>query len=142
MAFRFFMDRDAYQGPSPSFNLWGARCIQHIISARRLGWSLGALADPESLAEMFAYIDYHRAPEADYKVGGRRYGVFAHDFRRVPPEAWLELTAQREIGAGVESPVSSAPTPVVALSQPEFADAVRQALRDLHRPDRLARNPW
>ena len=27
------------------------------------------------------------------------------------------------------------------LSQPEFDDSVRQALRDLHRPDLLARNP-
>jgi hypothetical protein len=30
---------------------------------------------------------------------------------------------------------------VLVLSQPDFADAVRQALRDLHRPDLLARNP-
>jgi hypothetical protein len=30
---------------------------------------------------------------------------------------------------------------MLVLSQPEFNDAVRQALRDLHRPDLLARNP-
>jgi hypothetical protein len=30
---------------------------------------------------------------------------------------------------------------VLALSQPEFAAAARQALRDLHRPDALAANP-
>ena len=30
---------------------------------------------------------------------------------------------------------------MLALSQPEFADAVRRALRDLHRPDALAANP-
>ncbi|MDQ4103511.1 MAG: hypothetical protein M3186_07315 [Actinomycetota bacterium] len=33
------------------------------------------------------------------------------------------------------------PAPILALSQPKFVDAVRQALRDLHRPDRLASNP-
>jgi hypothetical protein len=142
LAFRFLIDRDAYQGPSPSFNLWAARGIQHIVTARRLAWSLvGGLADADALAPMFADIDYHRAVEADYEVGGRRYGVFAHDFRRVPPEAWLALTAQREIAPGAEPPPTWTPSPVLALSQPEFADAVRQALRDLRRPDRLARNP-
>jgi hypothetical protein len=30
---------------------------------------------------------------------------------------------------------------VLALSQPEFADAVRRALRELHRPGALAANP-
>jgi hypothetical protein len=30
---------------------------------------------------------------------------------------------------------------VLVLSQPDFTDAVRQALRDLHRPDLLQRNP-
>jgi hypothetical protein len=30
---------------------------------------------------------------------------------------------------------------VLVLSQPDFSDAVRQALRDLHRPDLLLRNP-
>jgi hypothetical protein len=31
--------------------------------------------------------------------------------------------------------------PLLVLSQPEFDDAVRQALRDLRRPDLLGRNP-
>lgn len=141
MAFRFFLDREAYQGISPSFNLWGACCIGHIITSRRLAWSLGAVADPDSIAPMFANIDYHRAAEADFDVAGRCYGVFAHDFRRVPAQDWLELIGQREIGEGLGSLVSSVPAPILALSQPEFVDAVRRALRDLHRPDRLASNP-
>ncbi|MDP8970070.1 MAG: hypothetical protein M3N52_06180 [Actinomycetota bacterium] len=37
--------RDAYQAPSPSFNLFCLRDVQHIVSARRLAWSLvGAFA--------------------------------------------------------------------------------------------------
>ncbi|GIX49302.1 MAG: hypothetical protein KatS3mg131_3513 [Candidatus Tectimicrobiota bacterium] len=35
----------------------------------------------------------------------------------------------------------STPPPLMVLSQPEFADAVRQALRDYSRPDALAHNP-
>ncbi len=32
-------------------------------------------------------------------------------------------------------------SPLIVLSQPEFAEAVRQALRDYNRPDALAGNP-
>jgi hypothetical protein len=141
VAFRFFMDRDAYQGPSASFNLWAVRGVQHIVAARRVAWSFaGAFADPDSVAPVFADIDYHRVPEADFEVGGRSYGVFAHDFRRVSPEAWLELTGEREIAQEVTTPSASPPTSVAALSEPDFAEAVRRALRDLHDPDRLATN--
>lgn len=140
-AFRFFMDADAYQGPSASFNLWGARGIQHIVTSRRLAWSFVAFRDPDSVAPMFADIDYHRAQEADFEIGGHRYGVFAHDFRQVPPEAWLELTGEREITDAVDPPGASTPSSVGLLSETEFADALRRALRDLHDPDRLATNP-
>ena len=40
----------------------------------------GALAPP------FEPIRFPRAPEADFMVGGRRYGVFAHDWRADPPQ--------------------------------------------------------
>jgi len=40
-----------------------------------------------------------RAPAADFTVGGRRYGVYAHDWRAMPPQAWLELLAARETAA-------------------------------------------
>ena len=40
-----------------------------------------------------------------------------------------------------EPATAPAPPPLVVLSQPEFAEAVRQALRDFARPDRLSANP-
>lgn len=86
------------------------------------------------------YIDFARAEEADYLVGGSRYAVFAHDWRRVGLREWLDLTAAREVGAPWASPAPE-PSPVLVLSQPEFADAVRAALRDLHAPDRLRHSP-
>ena len=140
LAFRYFMDRDAYQAPSASFNVWSARGIQHIVTARNLAWSfVGAFADPDFVAPLFADIDYHRATGADFEVGGRRYGVFAHDFRRVTPEMWLELTGEREIAEDADPPTAS--VVAEALSHADFVEAVRQALRDLHAPERLATNP-
>ena len=48
--------------------------------------------------------------------------------------SWGEMTVP---------PPSDAPgeTPELALSQPDFAEAVRRGLRDLHRPPALAANP-
>lgn len=48
-----------------------------------------------------------------------------------------------ELQEGFHSePPTSPPSPeLLVLSQPEFADAVRQALRDYHRLDALTRNP-
>ena len=73
-------------------------------------------------------------------MGGRRYGLFAHDFRQVPVDALLELVTERALAQDpTPSPLTAAP-PLLVLSQPEFDDLVRQALRDLRRPELLGRN--
>ena len=137
------MDRDAYQAPSRSFNVVTVRSTQEWVRRRRLSWFYSiAFADPEAAAPLMRYIDYHRAPDADFEVEGRRYGVYARDWRRDGAAAWLELMGERELGAEAPGP-SEEPTeaPVLALSHPDFAEAVRRALRDLHRPAGLAANP-
>jgi hypothetical protein len=137
---RFAMDRERYQAPSRSFNVLTTRSTQEWVSRPRLAWYYLVFADPDAVAPLMSYIYFHRAPGADFEVGGRRYGVFAHDWRRDGAAAWLERMNTRELaveGAEAQAP----PPPTVALSQPEFASAVRRALRDLHRPDALAANP-
>jgi hypothetical protein len=142
-AFRTCIDADAYQASSPSFNLAAILSVQHYVSRPRLAWDfIGGWADPDAIAPFMAHIDYARVPEADFDVGGRRYGVFAHDWRRTGLEAWFELMGARELA---DEPAGGAPPalpPVgLALSQTAFADAVRAALRGIHRPEALAANP-
>jgi hypothetical protein len=139
---RFLIDRDVYQAPSRSFNVVTMRSMQEWLGRPRLSWYYIVAADPDAMAPMMEYIHFDRAPEADFEVGERRYGVFARDWRRVGGMEWLELMAERELGDDTSVPDSERETgPVLALSQPEFAQAVRRALRDLHRPDALAKNP-
>lgn len=139
---RFFMDAGAYQAPSPSFNVVSIAHAQHILTSPRRAWDLiGGWAFPDQVAPMMSYIDFERVPEADFEVGGRRYGVFAHDWRRVGVARWLDLMAERERASGFSTPPVATAAPVVALSQQAFGDAVRRALRDLHRPDALVANP-
>jgi hypothetical protein len=134
---RFFMDRDAYQGPSPSFNALTIAATQLWVTRPRLAWELiGAWGDLAVAEPIMHYIGYHSA--TSYEVGGHRYHVFANDWRRRPIEDWLDMMVEQELGSEPAPPPSA---PVLALSQPEFAAAARRALRDLHRPDALADNP-
>jgi hypothetical protein len=136
---RFLIDRDVHQAPSRSFNVVTMRSVQEWLGRPRLSWYYIAAVDPEAMAPMMDYISFQRAREASFEVGGREHGVFARDWRRVTGVEWLEQMASRELGD--EAVVPEAAAPVVALSQAEFADAVRRALRDLHRPGALAANP-
>ncbi|ACY98526.1 MULTISPECIES: AAA family ATPase [Thermomonospora] len=137
---RFFMDREHYQRPSPSQNVVTTRHIQHLLSSKALAWDfIAGYEDADFWEPLLRHIDYHRVHEASYEVGGRRYGVFAHDFRRLGVEEWLDLMSDREIGAEAAPPTG--PAPELVLSRPDFAEAVRAALRDLHRDDRLAGSP-
>jgi hypothetical protein len=85
--------------------------------------------------------DLPRVAGADFVVGGRRYGLFAHDFRQVPIDALIALWIERGLAQGFVSAATSHSPALLVLSQPDFTGAVRQALRDLHEPELLARNP-
>jgi hypothetical protein len=87
----------------------------------------------------FAYADLTRLPAADFAVGGRTYGVYGHDWRVTPPVAWLTVLGERELGTPVT--VQAAAPTLVVLNEPDFAEAVRAALHDLSRADRLRDNP-
>jgi muconolactone delta-isomerase len=68
--------------------------------------------------------------------------VFGHDWRVVPPAAWLTLLGEREVGASsAPSAAAKSAEQIVVLSQGNFATAVRDALRDFVRPDLLRGNP-
>jgi hypothetical protein len=137
---RFVADRDAYQGPSPTLNAVPIVTLQRYLSESRLAWDFLALHEPEHWDEFFALADLPRAAGADFVIGGRRYGLYGHDFRRVPVDALLELWTERALAQDVTLRPAPADD-VLVLSQAGFSDAVRQALRDLHRPELLARNP-
>lgn len=138
---RFVIDGEAYQGPSPTLNATPILTFQRYLGNPHLAWDLLTLAEPERWDAYFAAADMPRALGADFVIGGRRYGLFAHDFRRVPVDTMLEHVTERALAHDVTTSPPVAASSLLALSQPEFDDAVRQALRDLRRPDLLARNP-
>ncbi len=140
--FRFWMAQDTYQAVSPLQSLIFINFVQHHRLTAGLAFTFFSCAEPNFWAAMFAYADLARLPEADFQVGGRRYGVYGHDWRVVSTTAWQELLAQREVAA---SAIAIAPTdvsePLLVLSQPEFVEAVQDALRNFSRPNTLQNNP-
>ncbi|GAA2632113.1 ATP-binding protein [Actinomadura fulvescens] len=153
-AVRFVMDRDAYQATSRSTNVVLTAFTQQRLARPGLAWDLlGAYHDGHEYERQFLHAGYRRAPAADFHAGGHRL-VYARDFRPGGLEAWLEAlvgtapVGTARVGARQDgTALRDGPAPVashavtVALSREEFATAVRQAFRDLHRPEALARNP-
>jgi hypothetical protein len=139
---RFWLARDTYQQISPAQNLIAAQLALHYLTTNGLAITFMPVADAGYWAAFCAYADLVHLPAADFTVGGRTYAVFGHDWRAVPVQAWVAMLAERETSPlPVEPPSPPDDVTVLVLSRDEFAASVRDALRDLQRPDRLARNP-
>jgi hypothetical protein len=91
---RFWMDRERYQAPTQVFTLVAATCSQSWMSPT-LAWGFVTMAHPDVTEPLFTEIHIWRTPEADFEIDGRRYGVFAHDWRLEPAGEWLRLKAER-----------------------------------------------
>lgn len=138
--FRFWMARDTYQAVSPAQSLIFVNVARHYLTTPRLAYSFFPCAEPDFWAPAFAYADTVRLPDADFKVGRRCYGMYGHDWRVVPPTAWLDLLAERETAQETQAPAPPTSALLVVLSEAEFAAAVRAALRHLHQPAALREN--
>jgi hypothetical protein len=141
--FRFWMGHDTYQDVSPMQSLLFINAVRHYFTPG-LVFTFLPCANADFWAPLFAYADLARIPQADFEVGGRHYGTYGHNWRAVPPMAWLAILAERETGtAPVEPPsaTAEASAPLAVLSQDEFTAAANDALRNLARTDALKRNP-
>lgn len=139
---RFIVDAEAYQGPSPTMNAVPILTLQRQLTTPHLAWDFLTLAEPDRWNEFFAAADVPRAEGADFFLDGRHFGLFGHDFRRVPIEAMTQRWTERALADDALLLPAAAPEPeLLVLSYADFDAAVRQAIRDLHRPDLLAQNP-
>ena len=116
--------------------------MNHYLTTPGLAYTFFPCAEADFWAAVLAYADLARLTAADFEVGSRRYGVYGHDWRAVSPAAWLTLLGEREVGAGLQAVAAPVPAEqALVLSQPDFAAALRDALRDFVRPDLLRSNP-
>jgi hypothetical protein len=134
---RFLAGRRGYQS-DPYAVLAGP--VSSLIEwvSRPLAWSFIAIADDATWGPIFDYIAFTRQLEVEFD--GQTHVVYGNDWRRLPVGTWLDLMSEREHSGGTGPPPASLLRPP-PLDRARFAAAVRSALPDLRRPDRLAASP-
>ncbi|HEY7595622.1 MAG TPA: hypothetical protein VH969_20890 [Actinophytocola sp.] len=123
--------RDLYAvlaGPVSSLVAW---------VTRPLAWSFVMITDTGYWGPVFDYLGF--APLVEVEVGGLRHVGYGMDWRRLPVDVWLDMMSDREHSGGTGPPPASLLRPP-PLDRTRFAAAVRVALPDLQRPDRLMTN--
>ena len=144
--FRFWMARDSYQSVSSAQSLIFVNIVRHYLTVPGLAFTFFPVADADFWAPALGYAGATRLPQADFQSDGKSFGVYGHDWRLVPPLAWLDQLAEQEIAATSDSQSSTrlapprAETPLL-LSEEEFGRAVREALKQWARPASLEENP-
>lgn len=140
---RFWMGHNSYQDAHLQ-TLVAMSSSATWLSHSNMAWTLACTAEPQYWQKMFTHFNFEYSGEADFTVDGHRYGVFTHNWRAEPVGQWLDWLGAQYFRSGIElaqkTTVSIPPT-LITLSQPEFIEAVRQALRDFTRPDLLTNNP-
>ena len=139
--FRFWMDKDVYQGVSPIQSLIFIQVAKHYLTTPGLAFTFFPCADPDFWAAILSYAELTRFPEADFEIGGKRYGIYGHDWRVMSPAVWIGRLAEKEVGATGQSTSPPVADPVIFLSRDDFSHAVKQALHDFTRPNGLTGNP-
>ena len=140
---RFHMAADTYQDLAPVMDLMAPISASAWLLTPRLAWSFMAMQNAAAWQQLFAHLNLRLSPAAEFTVGGRQYAVFTHDWRAEPVDRWLDVMGQRELAAESEAAgqTPDLPPALIVLSQPEFAEAVRTALRHFTQPEALAASP-
>jgi hypothetical protein len=134
---RFFAGRREFQRDQYAVLAGSVSSLIEWVS-RPLAWSFVIVVDDEFWGPFFEYLAFTRLLELD--VGGQAHVAYGNDWRRLPVDTWLDLMNEREHAGGTGPPPVSLLRPP-PLDRTRFAAAVRSALPDLHRPDRLAASP-
>lgn len=123
-------------GTSPVTTLIQWRAVGWFLRSERLAWSFLAVRSDAPLSDHHGLYDMrdlgHHAWEGDVE-----YLLPAHDWRAVPAQVWFDRLLSARVW---EAPATHEPG-LAVLSQEEFTDAIRKALRHLSRSGELAANP-
>jgi hypothetical protein len=95
-----------------------------------LAWSVIAVLDLPCWGPIFDYIGFGVLGRAD--CDGRTFTLFGHDWRRLPPQRWVEAMGEREL-TGRSGPFPESMLQPAPLGRAAFADAVRAWLAALAR---------
>ncbi|MCW1966521.1 MAG: ATP-binding protein [Anaerolineae bacterium] len=135
LMFRHWMAVETYQQVSPVQSLVFVRAVQHYLTTQKLAYTIFVCAYPDLWEGVLTYADLERLRAGEVQMDGKPFGLYGHDWRVVGVPAWFQLLAEREMAynpiAARAEPKPS--TELVALSEDDFADALRDVLKQMSR---------
>ena len=146
--FRFWMSHDSYQDVSSAQSLVFINVVRHYLTNAKLAFSFFVCANPDFWSPVFTYAGATRFGELNAQRKGQTFGVYGHDWRKMPPLQWLDMMGEREIAAAAAQSATALESGASAqsaksgdsLNQGEYALAVRDALKNWSRPAALDHN--
>jgi len=139
---RFLISAASYQGGSAATTAMQIQSYFTWMTTPRLGWSFLTIDRERDWTDLMRYIDFAAAGDEIAEIPPRRFGLFAHDWRKVDPIAWLDMMEHRELETEMRTEDLRPPqSEALVLSEPHFRDAVRHALRHTLDDRALADNP-
>lgn len=144
---RFWEHVELSQQPSPVFNMGAVLSARAWLQLPNLSWSILVTHDYTLWRPAAEYVRHIFLPTG-VQIGPQMHHMAYHDWRLEPWQLWMDAMAEEELGHATgqlsgqsQSPAAVQMAPIQRLSADDFAQAVRGALRDYHRPDQLAKNP-
>ncbi|MGP3926823.1 AAA family ATPase [Streptomyces sp. 8N616] len=138
---RFSVHPPAHHRPSAPMTLIQWRAVGEWVRSGRLAWSYLVFRD-DGFWNAHLHDNLMQPIASRPRVGDLRYALFCRDWRSAPAGPWLKAKSDAILTGSLPA---SRPQPahgeLAVLSRPEFDTAIRDALRTLRRPDRLAANP-
>ncbi|MFC5835281.1 AAA family ATPase [Nonomuraea insulae] len=124
---------ERYRGTSPVTDLIQWRTVGWCLRSERMAWSFMAVHGEDPSRD---HYNMHDLGDHAWE-GDAEYVLRAHDWRAVPAHLWLE----RLLPVGRQRARITHEPELAVLSQAEFTEALRKALRHLSKQAQLAANP-
>ena len=130
-------NRGAYQRDALAVLAGSVSSLVEWLS-RPVAWTVVTAPHEDFWRPFFEYLGF--GVLARMRFGAGDVTAYGWDRRRLPLAEFLELTGRRELTGETGPPPAELLRPA-PLGREAFEEAVRAALRDLNRPDRLAASP-
>ncbi len=97
---RFWMGRNSYQTAELQ-TLVAMNSTITWLTNPQMAWTFACTAEPQHWQQMFTHFNFDYTGEADFIVGGHRYGVFTHNWRTQSVGKWLDWIGAQYFQYGI-----------------------------------------
>lgn len=154
---RYSVDAETHQRPSPRMAALTVELVHDFVTTPRLKFTFNVMANPDEWEAIAHRLNFfNRLDGFRFVVDGLTFGVFMQDWRHESPQQWMaRIAPDREwnpvpdeqsaaVAATPEAQLLSGLTskPTTDPASTTWLPHVRHALRHLHTPDMLMKNPF